>query len=130
MGLERDVFEGVAQALFDQADGKVGDVDANPLSPEFFGGVDGGAAAAERVKHHVAGVGRGGDDAFEQSDRLLGGVAKAFFANIGNPLNVIPNAVCHLSRQVIEIVDKTVHSRRPIFLLQHPSFSPPFLELL
>ena len=70
--------EGVAQALLDQADGEVGDVDADPLPPELLRRVDGGAAAAERVEHHVAGVGGGGDDALEQGEGLLGGVAEAF----------------------------------------------------
>jgi len=40
--------------------------------------MDGGAAAAERVEHHVARVRRGGEDAFEQGDGFLGGVAEAF----------------------------------------------------
>jgi hypothetical protein len=29
------------------------------LPPEFLGRMDSGAAAAERVKHHIAGVGGG-----------------------------------------------------------------------
>jgi hypothetical protein len=35
VGEELDGREGRASALFDQADGKVGDVDADPLPPEF-----------------------------------------------------------------------------------------------
>ena len=41
---------------------------------EFFGGVHGGAAAAEGVEHDVAGVGGRGDDALEEGDGLLGGM--------------------------------------------------------
>jgi hypothetical protein len=36
-----------------------------------------GAAAAERVEHHVAGVRGGVEDALQQGDGLLGGVAEA-----------------------------------------------------
>ena len=79
VGEELDIREGRAQTLFDQADGKMGDVDADPTTPKFLGGMDGGAAAAERVKHHIAGVGRGVEDAFKERDGLLGGVAEAFF---------------------------------------------------
>ena len=46
--------------------------------PSFCAACDGGAAAAERVEHHVAGVAAGGDDALEQGEGLLGGVAEAF----------------------------------------------------
>ena len=56
VGVEGDAGEGVAQALLDQADGEVGDVDADPLPPELLRRVHGGAAAAERVEHHLAGV--------------------------------------------------------------------------
>lgn len=68
VGGELDGRKGIAQALFDQADGKVGDVDADPLPPEFFRRMDGGAATAERVKHHIAGVGGGIEDAFKEGE--------------------------------------------------------------
>lgn len=63
VGGEQDGGEGIAQAFLRQADGKVGDVDADPMPPEYFRRMDGGAAAAERIKHPVAGAGgcvRGG----------------------------------------------------------------------
>jgi len=41
--------------------------------------VDSGAAAAERVENGIAGVRGGIEDAFEQGDRFLRGVAEAFF---------------------------------------------------
>lgn len=66
------------QPLFDQADGEVGDVNADPLAPQLLCGVDGGAAPAERIKHYVAGIAAGLNDALQQGQRLLGGVAEAF----------------------------------------------------
>jgi hypothetical protein len=54
----------------------VGDVDPDPLPSELLRRIDRGSAAAERVEHHVAGIGRSGDDAFEQRARLLGRVAE------------------------------------------------------
>ena len=54
------------------------DIDADPLPPQFLRGMNGGAAAAERIEHYVAFVGTGGDDPFEQGERLLRGIAKAF----------------------------------------------------
>jgi hypothetical protein len=56
----------------------VRDVDADPLAPQLLRRVHRGAAAAERIEHHVAGVGGRGDDALQQRDGLLGGVAEAF----------------------------------------------------
>ncbi len=70
VGGELDGGKGIAQALFDQADGKVGDVDANPLPTELFRRMDGGAAVAERVEHHIAGVRRGVEDALKEGDRF------------------------------------------------------------
>jgi hypothetical protein len=43
----------------------VSHVDADPLPSELLRGMDRRTAAAERIEHHVAFVGRGGDDAFE-----------------------------------------------------------------
>ena len=54
----------------------MGHVDADPLAAQFLGGVNRRAAAAEGVKHHVALVGRGGDDSFQQRQRLLRGVTQ------------------------------------------------------
>jgi len=44
----------VAQALLDQGDGQVGDVNADPAAAQLLRRGDGGAAAAEGVQHHVA----------------------------------------------------------------------------
>ena len=42
---------GVVEAGLDEADGEVGDVDADPTTAKFLGYLDGGAAAAEGVTH-------------------------------------------------------------------------------
>ena len=70
--------EGVGHAAADDADGEVGDVDADPAAVEALGGGHGGAAAAEGIQHDVAFGGAGGDDAFQEGFRFLGGVAEAF----------------------------------------------------
>ena len=54
----------------DQRDGQARHVDADPLAAQLFGGVDRGAAAAERIEHHIALVRRGGNDPLEQRERL------------------------------------------------------------
>ena len=46
--------EGIAQALLDQGDGQVGDVDADPAAAELLRGGDRRAAAAEGIEHDVA----------------------------------------------------------------------------
>ena len=56
----------------------MGDVDPDPLPPELLRRVDRRAAAAEGIQDDVAGVGGGRDDAFEEGEGLLGGVAEAF----------------------------------------------------
>ena len=56
----------------------MGDVDADPVAAHLLRRMNGGAAAAERVEHHVAGIGGGGEDAFEQGHGFLRGVAEAF----------------------------------------------------
>ena len=73
------VAEGVLQAVLDEVDGQVGDVDADPAALQAFGHGHRGAAAAEGVQDHVAFVAAGPDDALQQGFRLLGGVAEAFF---------------------------------------------------
>ncbi len=80
------------QALLDEGDGEMRNVDADPAAVQALGHVQGGAAAAEGVQHQVAFVAAGSDDALQQGFGLLGGVAEAFFGlgidgrNIG-PIN-------------------------------------------
>jgi hypothetical protein len=49
------------QAVLDEGNGELGHVYANPVAAKFLGGVNGRAAAAERVEHHVAGIAAGLD---------------------------------------------------------------------
>ncbi len=51
------------------------------MAAEFLGGDEGGAAAAEEVGDRAAGRGECGDEAFEEFDGFLGGVAVAFFGH-------------------------------------------------
>ena len=66
VGFADVVAEGVVEAGFDEADGEVGDVDADPAAVEALGDLDGGAAAAEGVEDDVAFVGTGFENAFEE----------------------------------------------------------------
>ena len=72
-------LESIVEPRFDQPDGQMSDVDADPLPIHLLRRVNGGAAAAKLVEDNVAFVGGGGEDAFHECDRFLGGVAKAFF---------------------------------------------------
>ena len=66
----------------------MGDVYADPGAAQLLRGGDGGAAAAEGVQHHVAGVAAGLDDALQQGHRLLRGVAQRLIA--GSLLHIVP----------------------------------------
>ena len=61
----------VAQAVFHEGDGEVGDVDAGPAAAEGVGGVDGGAAAAERVEDETIRRTGSADEFLYQGARLL-----------------------------------------------------------
>ena len=102
MHAEFDALEGVAQPAPDQVDGDMGNVDADPPPVEFFGGMDGGAAAAKRVEHQVAGVGGGGNDALQQGDGFLGGVAEAFLGRLIDAVDVNPD-IAHRDHSVVWI---------------------------
>ena len=69
---------GVLQAVLDEGNGELRHVNADPVAAEFLGGVNGRAAAAERVQHHVAGIAAGLDDPLQQRHRLLRRVAETF----------------------------------------------------
>jgi hypothetical protein len=64
VGVANLVAEGVAESLLDEADGEMGDVDADPAAVEALRDLNGGAAAAEGIEDEVAFVGTGADDAF------------------------------------------------------------------
>ena len=84
--------EGVVQALLDQGDGQMRDVNADPAPFQPLGHGDGGAAAAEGVQDHIAFVAGGIDNALQQRLGLLGGVAEAFSARAAN-VNICPKIV-------------------------------------
>ena len=64
------------QPFLDQPDGQMGHVDSDPAAPELLCGVDRRAAAAKRIQHDIAGIGRGQNDPFEQGPRLLRGITE------------------------------------------------------
>jgi len=66
------------RGVLDEGHGQVGDVDADPVALELLGGDDGGARAAEGVEDQVALVAGCRDDAPEEGEGLLGGVAEEF----------------------------------------------------
>ena len=88
-----DVGEHLLQAILLQGDRQVRDVDADPAAAELLRRGDGRAAATERIEHHVAGVAAGLDDAFQQGDGLLRGVAEAFGGLGIDRRNVSPNVL-------------------------------------
>jgi len=67
----------------DALDGVDGYVDADPPPSEPLRRFDCGGAAAEGVEDDIAGIGRCADDAVEQGDRLLRGLAEALFVIAG-----------------------------------------------
>lgn len=89
--VEGDAGEGVLQAPLDQAHRQVRDVDADPAAVQLLRRMHRGATAAEGVEHDIAFVAAGGDDAFEQGDGFLGGVAEAFVAGRVDLVDVISN---------------------------------------
>ena len=71
----------VLEALLDQNVRHLGEVDPDPLPVEGLGRYAGGGAAAEGVEDDVAGVRAGLDDAIEEGEGFLGGVADPFLRN-------------------------------------------------
>src|SRR5690606_25071521 len=61
----------VPQARTDQVDGEMCDINADPAALELLCSVNRGAAAAEGIGHGVPRVAAGGNDALQESDRLL-----------------------------------------------------------
>nr|WP_245639406.1 hypothetical protein [Rubellimicrobium mesophilum] len=107
----------------------MGDVDADPAAAELLRRVDGGAAAAEGLEHEVAGVGGGGDDAFEEGDGLLGGVAEALGSLGVDGRNVVPNAG---QWHPIAFIQKTAELDAPAFFPRklEPTFSVELFHFL
>ena len=57
VGLANLRTEGVGEAFLDEADGEVGDVDADPAAVEALGYLNCGSTAAEGIKDYVAFIG-------------------------------------------------------------------------
>src|SRR5215831_14840376 len=73
--LHRIVLEVFLQPLLHDFDSLRTFVDEQKVAAVFGGGFAGGSAAGEEVEDSVAGVGMDLYDAFEDAERLLGGVA-------------------------------------------------------
>jgi hypothetical protein len=87
VNVKANAGECVLQPLLDQADCQVRNVDADPSPTQFLCGMNGSAATAERVQHHVTLVARRSNDAFQQGQRLLGRIqAKLLAKNYGPAL--------------------------------------------
>ena len=82
--------EGVFEAVFDVRDGEMRHVNAEPRAAQFLRGVNRRAAAAERVKHDVAFVAAGLNDALQERERLLCRVAETLLIMRTERLNISP----------------------------------------
>ena len=80
-------------ALSSSVDGELAQVADHPLAPQFFCNGSSGAGAAEEVGHQVAFVGRGFDNAFEQSFGFLGSITGAFACHRVYEVYVNPNII-------------------------------------
>src|SRR5580704_3482285 len=78
--VELESGKGVFQTPLNQVNGEMSDIDADPATVQLLRGVDGGAAAAERIENQIAFVGGGGNDAFKQREGLLGRVAEVLMS--------------------------------------------------
>jgi hypothetical protein len=56
--------KGILEPMLDEGDGQMGDVDANPLTVPALDWRDGGTTATEGIKHDIAFVTTGLNDAF------------------------------------------------------------------
>lgn len=69
------------QPVLLERDRQVGDVDADPVRGRASARRRWSCRSRRRVEHHVAGVAAGRDDALQEGDGLLRGVAEAFGAS-------------------------------------------------
>jgi hypothetical protein len=95
--------EHIAEAVFDECDGEVCDVDADPASVEFLGGDDGGAAAAEGVEDGIALVAGGLNNAFQQGERLLRRVAEALAGVCPDWRDVVDNVRYQVALLLVQV---------------------------
>jgi len=93
-------------------------VDQNGASAIADGRLAGGAAAREEVQHRVAGVGVDADDAVQNAQRLLRGVARALLA-IGGDDRVPPHVRRRLAPVGLFRRDQAGgHVRNPVHVLE------------
>lgn len=70
-----------------------GDIDANPAALELMDCLKCGGTAAKGVEHHITLVAAGLDDALQQRQRLLRGIAYAFPGLGIDGDNVVPHII-------------------------------------
>ena len=93
-----------------QRDGEMRDVYADPLAARLVRGDDGRATAAKWIERHVARIAAGGDDAFEQCNRFLRGIAESFLSLRIDRRNVYPNLV--RADEIVQRADHLLHALR------------------
>ena len=100
-----DGREGILHAPLDQRDGEMRDVDAHPAAPKLFGGMNGGAAAAEGVEHDVAWITGCGHDAFEKGKRLLCRIPQKLTGPVVDTRHIRPKI---LERDTLHFIEVTL----------------------
>ena len=96
-----DVKADFVQPLQNGLVGFVPDVDADPFSAQDFGGNGRSSAPGKRVKHPIAGVAAGGDDALVEFERFLRRIAGTFRPPAGQVRNIRPQIRCRLAGRQI-----------------------------
>ncbi len=89
--IKGDIREGILQATLHEGNGEMRDINPNPSPPQFFGSMNRSATPTKGIKHNIAGIGGGIDDAFQQREGLLRGVAEAFCVDCLKGSDTRPN---------------------------------------
>ena len=92
---------GCGPAHVDQLDGLGRAVDADPAPPRVLGRRAGGGAPAERIQHHAALVARRPDDALQQGEGFLRGVAETLSPIPAHRFEGVYVAECALARPAL-----------------------------
>ena len=98
VAMVEEAAHGLLKTHVDQLGRLGGDIDSDPLAAKVVGGYAGGCAAAEGVEDDVALVGTSLDDALQEGQGLLGGIAGAFFCLRVNHVYVCPQVTRKLAR--------------------------------
>lgn len=91
----------IVEARLDEANGEVGDIDADPAAVKLLRNLNCGATATERIEDNIAFVGRCAENAFEESFGFLGGVAEAFLGLRVDGWNVSPDITNDNARHLV-----------------------------